>query len=164
MCGCQSYWISVKGMKYAGQGVSDGKCKHTLAREILRLAQAYAGTWSADGGNQLANLRVAARPLARALKASAKAAPQITVWVCFFRLRLVAGDHVKELDTATDGWGVRALPISATDAAQLAADLWQASKTQPDASVNLFLDEGAGEIDVLGADDWRFATRIRRAA
>jgi hypothetical protein len=164
MCGCQSYWLSVKGTKYAGQGVSDGKCKHTLAREILRLSQAYRGTWSAEGGNQVANLRVAARPLARALKATAKAAPQLTVGVMFFRLRIVAGNVIKVLDTETDGWGVCAIPISAEDATRLATELWQASKAQPDAAVNLFLDEGAGEIDVLGADNWRFASSIRRAA
>jgi hypothetical protein len=164
MCGCQNYWISVKGTKYAGQGVDDGKCKHTLAREILRLSQAYRGTWSAEGGNQLATLRVGARSLARALKAASRAAPSVRVEVMFFRLRITAGDTVKVIDKETDGWGVRALTISAADAAQLAADLWQASKTQPDAAVNLFLDEGAGEIDVLGADDWRFAGVVRRAA
>jgi len=164
MCGCQNYWISVKGSKYAGQGVDDGKCKHTLAREILRLAQAYRGTWSAEGGNQLATLRVGARPLSRALKAASRAAPSVRVEVMFFRLRITAGDTVKVIDKETDGWGVRALTISSTDAAQLAADLWQASTAQPDAAVNLFLDEGAGEIDVLGADDWRFAGVVRRAA
>jgi hypothetical protein len=164
MCGCQSYWLSVNGTKYIGQGVEDGKCKHTLAREIVRLAQAYQGTWSAGGGNQMANFSIGARTLARALKVAAKAGEQIIVTVAFFRLRIASGSVVKVLDTDTDGWGVRSLAIPAEDAAQLATDLWDATRARPDAKVNLFLDEGTGELDVLGAGDWRFAGAVQRAA
>ena len=164
MCGCQSYWISIKGTKYADQGVSDGKCKHTIAREIVRLAQAYRGTWSSEGGNQLAHLCIGARTLARALKAAAKEAPHVTLSVMFFRLRITAGSLTKVLDTDADGWGVRTLIVSAADVAAFAADLWAASREHTEAQVTLFLDEGDGTIDVLGAGDWRFTHRISRAA
>jgi hypothetical protein len=165
MCGCQNFWLTVKGTKYAGQGV-DGICKHILAREMIRLAQAYHGTWDAEGGNQMAHVRLKARKLARALKAVAKAGSRLMIAIRFSRIRIAAGDAAREIDDRTDGWGCRSLIISAEDATALAADLWKATGATPTpehAEITVFLDEGNQELTVLGADDLTFSGTIRTA-
>jgi hypothetical protein len=150
-CTCPDYRHLVYGKKYAGSGADSGMCKHTLARELLRLAQARNGVINPDQGNKTASTAISAAHVLRALKALMKASETIndfTIAIAYTRLRIKRDGAVKELKSADgQGWGIRSLNLSHVAAAKLMEDLTSLGK---DTTINLMLDVGEMELSIFG--------------
>ena len=149
-CTCPDYRHLVYGQKYVGSGAESGMCKHTLCREILRLAQARQGVFDAESGNKTAFTSLSAAQFVRAIKALIKTQPQtITLDLTFTRARFHAGTVTKELTSADhQGWGIRSLALRAADAERLISELAPIAKTTD--TITLMLDTGELEISVFG--------------
>jgi hypothetical protein len=148
-CTCPDFRHLVYGTKYAGSGAESGMCKHSLCRELLRLAQARCTAISSVQGNKTAFADVQAAQLVRSLKALLKLqTDHISIEIAFYRVRLHAGAVTKVL-TSPDkkGWGVRALALSRDAAEQLVAALAPLDKT---VTINLMLDADDYEVAVFG--------------
>jgi len=149
-CTCPDYRHLVYGQKYVGSGAESGMCKHTLCREILRLAQVRQGVFDAESGNKTAFTSISAAQLVRALKALLKTQPQtLTLELTFTRARIHAGTVTKEL-TSTDhqGWGIRSLALNAADAERLISELAPIAKANE--RITLMLDTSEREVSIFG--------------
>ena len=148
-CTCPDFRHLVYGTKYTGSGAESGMCKHSLCRELLRLAQARRTAISSVQGNKTAFADVQAAQLMRSLKALLKQQIDvISIEIAFYRIRLVAGAVMKELASPDKkGWGIRALALSRDAAEDLVAALAPLEKT---ATINLMLDADDYEVAVFG--------------
>lgn len=150
-CTCKDFTLLVYGKKYAGSGAEGGMCKHCLAREILRLAQARQGAVTTEG-NKTAYTSLQCGQLVRALKAMLKDNPAaITLEIVFYRVRLfhdTNASHAKELkSTDQQGWGIRALTIQHNNVVTVINALAGVDKAQ---DVNLMIDSEAMEVSFFG--------------
>jgi hypothetical protein len=151
--GSTTYWTNDNGCTckdfFVRAGEHQGLCKHVLAREILRLAQARRVVYDAASGNHLAYITIAARRLARAIRAL-PANERITLTIVFHRLRLTGDTQSVKQINHLEGWGCRSVTLSATDARALARALWTYTVDDHELLVQLFVDESDATVSVCG--------------
>lgn len=157
-CGCKDFFVR--------DGVHAGMCKHIIARELWRLAQAMQVASSEQPGTTPSPWAFCTLPgamLGRALKKvlrSADSAEAITFRVTNRAISIsVDGTRIAQL-VGDDGWGARALTVSADRFAALCvayAGFIRQVDREATAPVQVFVDHDTATVALL-AD--RFAHEI----